>query len=369
MRYPNMSHWESQIRTNLEDPIYSDLLDRAIASTSGILAAGLVNVRYGEGCLREPSAEQASESELAQLIALTEWLFAPNTAREASSDRAAALARLEQIESAFWTTRTERLFAQRVGERVLVLSVSSARNLGSALALVKEAVALAKVNDAPEFEQMRDVLAAGMLDPSVQSFANTYERHGDRSEFAFDGLMARVLSQFFDRAAPSVPAVFTRRSDGERLHVLTTQFTTATRFRSWSALTFDPEHLLFVIADRQVAHQGLVFSLLNRATDDTVRVWADGLLSFGIDPIIEPFPKTQHEFLAIVEELRALHENDLIGRLRVGGFTNYSMGEGEEIQRCQECIYYHPNRKWCDLPELPIPVDAHWWCRLWNVSA
>jgi hypothetical protein len=361
-----MSQWESQIRTNLEDAVYSNLLDRGIASTPGALAAGLVNVRYGEGCLRGPAAEPAPESELAQLIALSQWLFPPPTLPEPSGNRTAALTRLGQVESAFWTTRSERLFAQVVGERVLVLAVSSARNLGSTLALVKEAVAAASHTDAPEFEQLRDVLAAGMLDPNVPSFGHTYKRYGDRSEFTFDDGMAGVLAQFFNRAAPRVPAVFTRPS-GERLKILTTQLSTASRLRSWSTLTFDPEHLLFVVADRQVAHQGLVLSLLNRATDDTVRVWADGLLAFGIDAIIEPFPKTQQEFLAIVEDLRALHENDLIARLRIGGFTNYSMGDGEDIQRCKECIYYHPNRKWCDLPELPIPVDAHWWCRLWKL--
>jgi hypothetical protein len=361
-----MSQWESQIRTNLEDPVYSNLLDRGIAGTPGALAAGLVNVRYGEGCLRGPAAEQAAESELEQLITLSQWLFPPPTLPEPAGNRTVALARLGQVESAFWTTRAERLFAQLVGERVLVLAVSSARNLGSTLALVKEAVALASQTDAPEFEPMRDVLAAGMLDPTIPSFMHTYKRYGDRSEFAFDDAMAATLAQFFSRSAPRMPAIFTRRS-GERLSILTTQLTTASRLRSWSTLTFDPEHLLFVIADRQVAHQGLVLSLLNRATDDTVRIWADGLLAFGIDPIIEPFPKTQHEFLAIVEDLRSLHENDLIARLRIGGFTNYSMGEGEEIQRCKECIYYHPNRKWCDLPELPIPVDAHWWCRLWKL--
>jgi len=277
------------------------------------------------------------------------------------------MARLGQAESAFWTTRTERLFAQAIGgEKVLVLAVSSARNLGSALALVREAVAAAHRSGVPDFEPMSDVLAAGILDPGVQKFEHTYKRYGDRSEFTFDDAMAKVVSQFFNRAAPRVPAAFHRRS-GEPLAILTAQLSTPSRLRSWSALTFDPEHLLFAIADRQSAHQGLVLNLLHRATDDTVRTWADGLLAFGIDPVLEPFPRTQNEFLAIVEELRGLHENDLIGRLRIGGFTNYTMGEGEDIQRCQECIYYHPNRKWCDLPELPIPVEAHWWCRLWKL--
>ena len=361
-----MSHWESQIRTNLEDAVYSDVLDRGIASTPGTLAAGLVNVRYGEGCLRGPATEQAPEVELAQLIALSQWLFPAEPSPDSSSARAAALTRVGVVESAFWTTRQERLFAQVVGDKVLVLSVASARNLGSTFPLVREAVAAASESDAPDFGRMRDVLASGTLDTARQTFTHVYRGYGDHTEFTFDDAMAAVLSQFFNRSAPRLPAIF-HKTTGERLTILNMQLTTATRLRNWSALAFDPEHLLFVIADRQVAHQGLVLNLLNRATDDTVRVWADGLLQFGIDAILEPFPKTQHEFLAIVEELRALHENDLIGRLRIGGFTNYSMGQGEDIQRCKECIYYHPNRRWCDLPELPIPVDAHWWCRLWKL--
>jgi hypothetical protein len=358
-------NWESQIRTNLEDNVYSSILDRGIASTPGTLAAGFVNIHYAEGSLRGPAAEQAPDSELAQLIELSQWLFPPEALPEASGTRAAALDRLGQVESAFWTTRHERLFAEAVGERVLVLAVGSPRDLGSALALLKEAVAAANQEDAPDFEQTRDVLAAGMLDARTGRFAHIYRGHADRSEFAFDDAMAAVLSQFFNPSAPPAPAVFNNRS-GERLPILSTQLSTATRLRSWSALSFDPDHLLFVIADRQVAHQGLVLNMLNRASDDTVRIWVDGLLQFGIDPIIEPFPQAQHEFLAIVDQLRALHENDLIGRLRIGGFTSYGMGEGEAVQRCRDCTYYQPNRKWCDLPELPIPVDAHWGCRLWK---
>ncbi|HTV24327.1 MAG TPA: hypothetical protein VMG12_36795, partial [Polyangiaceae bacterium] len=250
-----MSHWESQIRTNLDDMAYSSLLDRGIASTPGTLAAGLVNVRYGEGCLRGAAAEQAPESELAQLIALSQWLFPPEPVPESSSARAAALTRVGLVESAFWTTRHERLFAQVVGDKVLVLAVASARNLGSTFPLVREAVAAASESDAPDFERMRDVIASATLDAGKQTFANIYRAYGTHTEFTFDDAMAGVLSQFFNRSAPRLPALFHRES-GERLPILNLQLTTATRLRNWSALTFDPEHLLFVIADRQVAHQG-----------------------------------------------------------------------------------------------------------------
>jgi hypothetical protein len=35
--------------------------------------------------------------------------------------------------------------------------------------------------------------------------------------------------------------------------------------------------------------------------------------------------------------------------------------------RCQECMYYLVHRKWCDLPELFVPVEPDWYCRLWRI--
>jgi hypothetical protein len=49
----------------------------------------------------------------------------------------------------------------------------------------------------------------------------------------------------------------------------------------------------------------------------------------------------------------------------VGGFTNHPYGP--EQQRCMECMYYLVHHKWCDLPELAVPVEPEWWCRLWRI--
>jgi len=150
------------------------------------------------------------------------------------------------------------------------------------------------------------------------------------------------------------------------VHIRRAEVVTAERSLRWSRVPFDPEHILMLVTDRR-AVRGLVWNAMRSSETETVRVWVDGLLSYGVKSTMSPFPETQTEFLAIVRELRQLHENDLLGRLDVGGFANRTIGEGEGMQRCQECIYYLPNGKWCDLPELPIPVEAHWWCRLWKM--
>jgi hypothetical protein len=90
-------------------------------------------------------------------------------------------------------------------------------------------------------------------------------------------------------------------------------------------------------------------------------------LAQGLRTITMPFPKTQKEFIAIIEQLRQLNEGDLISRLLIGGFLDHPMQLEDIEQRCQDCIYYLPHRKWCDLPELPLPVEPHWWCRLWKL--
>jgi hypothetical protein len=35
--------------------------------------------------------------------------------------------------------------------------------------------------------------------------------------------------------------------------------------------------------------------------------------------------------------------------------------------RCMECINFLVNKKWCNLPELEVPVKPEWYCRLWRI--
>ena len=89
------------------------------------------------------------------------------------------------------------------------------------------------------------------------------------------------------------------------------------------------------------------------------------MMASGLKTEVEPFPETEKEFGAVIEALRALDPNDIKGKLVVGGFLNHPYGP--ERLRCQECISYLVNRKWCDLPELAIPAEPDWYCKLWRI--
>ena len=64
-------------------------------------------------------------------------------------------------------------------------------------------------------------------------------------------------------------------------------------------------------------------------------------------------------------KLRQLDPDDLEAKLVIGGFVDHPYGPDK--QRCMECMYYLVHRKWCDLPELAVPVEPEWWCRLWRI--
>ncbi len=89
------------------------------------------------------------------------------------------------------------------------------------------------------------------------------------------------------------------------------------------------------------------------------------MMANGLQTQTEPFPETEKEFGAILAELRQLPPDDLNSKLVISGFVDHPYGP--EQQRCLECMYYLVHRKWCDLPELSVPVEPHWWCRLWRI--
>jgi hypothetical protein len=89
------------------------------------------------------------------------------------------------------------------------------------------------------------------------------------------------------------------------------------------------------------------------------------MMADGLKTQVEPFPETEKEFAEILADLRKLDPKDLKSKLVISGFIDHPYGT--DRMRCMECMYYLVNRKWCDLPELAVPVEPDWWCRLWRI--
>jgi hypothetical protein len=106
-------------------------------------------------------------------------------------------------------------------------------------------------------------------------------------------------------------------------------------------------------------------SPLHKDEESALRDRIGAMLANGLKTQTEPFPETEREFGNLLAELRAMRTDDLEGKLVLSGFTDTPYGPDQ--MRCQECMYYLVHRKWCDLPELAVPVEPNWWCRLWRI--
>jgi hypothetical protein len=89
------------------------------------------------------------------------------------------------------------------------------------------------------------------------------------------------------------------------------------------------------------------------------------MLAAGLKTQVEPFPENDKEVAEILVKLRQLNPGDLQSKLVISGFVDHPYGSDQ--QRCMECMYFLVKRQWCDLPELAVPVQPDWWCRLWRI--
>jgi hypothetical protein len=99
--------------------------------------------------------------------------------------------------------------------------------------------------------------------------------------------------------------------------------------------------------------------------EDALRDKIGQMMADGLVTQLEPFPETHVEFAALLAELRQLDRDDLEGKLVLSGFADKPYGPDQ--MRCLECMYYLVHRKWCDIPELAVPVEPDWYCRLWRI--
>jgi len=82
---------------------------------------------------------------------------------------------------------------------------------------------------------------------------------------------------------------------------------------------------------------------------------------------IEPRCYSHEEILEVVSRLQDVDGLDLESKLKIAGFTLTPYGEDDDEQACETCMYYKVHRKFCELPELMLPVEPEWSCRLWRI--
>ncbi|MGX0879043.1 hypothetical protein ACSSV4_003750 [Roseovarius sp. MBR-154] len=101
--------------------------------------------------------------------------------------------------------------------------------------------------------------------------------------------------------------------------------------------------------------------------EEQIRATIAGMLATGLETEVWPRAETSETVNAIVARLRVEAGDDLEKKLVIAGFTDHTV-EAEEIEQpCETCMYYKVHAKFCDLPELMLPVEPEWSCRLWRI--
>ncbi|MGD9785438.1 MAG: hypothetical protein AB7E80_06980 [Hyphomicrobiaceae bacterium] len=103
------------------------------------------------------------------------------------------------------------------------------------------------------------------------------------------------------------------------------------------------------------------------AEDDALRARIAEKLAGGLKTEVFPRAETSEMVNEIVGRLRHDAAESLDGKLSIGGFTDHTISAGGLEQPCETCMYYLIHRKFCNLPELMLPVEPGWSCRLWRI--
>ncbi len=136
-------------------------------------------------------------------------------------------------------------------------------------------------------------------------------------------------------------------------------------------ISFFPQTLLALYANTSATYES-IYQITRTLSDDILRHQINCILQAGIKTDTK-LPESAQDWQKTLEALEKADKNTLLPLLEIGGFANHSLGDsgsmedGKMILRCQECIYYLPKRKWCDLPALPLPVEPDWYCKLWKL--
>lgn len=100
--------------------------------------------------------------------------------------------------------------------------------------------------------------------------------------------------------------------------------------------------------------------------DARIREKIGALLEGGLETEAFPRADTHEEVMAVTARLRTAGD-DIEAKLAIAGFTLHPVEHGGIDQPCETCMYYLVHRRYCELPELDLPVEPEWSCRLWRI--
>jgi hypothetical protein len=90
-------------------------------------------------------------------------------------------------------------------------------------------------------------------------------------------------------------------------------------------------------------------------------------LASGLATEAWPRADTAEAVNSIIARLQTAAGDDLDRKLIIAGLTDHVIEVEDMPQACETCMYYKVHARFCELPELMLPVEPGWSCRLWRI--
>lgn len=103
------------------------------------------------------------------------------------------------------------------------------------------------------------------------------------------------------------------------------------------------------------------------ANDDELRNKLGVMMAAGLATNWETRAYSSEQINQIIALLQDLKPDDYEQKLVIAGFTDYPYVIEDMPQACDSCMYYLVHRKFCELPQLNLPVEPQWSCNLWRI--
>ncbi len=357
-------------RIDLNDAAYSEGLQRALSESSLLSSACLGDFSHGEILCFETGSAGVHSSDSPRLRFARRLFGLEATAGWEVDLLPAQVDAITLSRQTILFREAENLLLRRCQddpELALLISVSNTLDASTAQALSRRLSAAGGGTSLPTLlGSAPDVMAGALIRLQDGGRVTAYARPDGASRVEMSDALARSLADALNGTLHPAPQSLVQVAEQAMERVTNLEFEADGQLHSISQVPMVSGAFLELQGSLAI-DMGTLRRIQREALNDCLRRFIGALLEGGLPTQVTPFPETDVEFQAIVKELRKLEDDDLIARLDIGGFAPHGIGDGEDLQQCQECIYYLPHRKWCDIPELPLPVEPHWWCRLWKM--